>query len=57
MITFQDNTLAELKTYLVAAENNWNVLTDADEIAVPSGYVLISDTGSHVEHDNCTLKS
>lgn len=40
---------------LVSTKNNWNVLTDAFEIAMPVGDVLIGDAGSDVEHDNTAL--
>lgn len=46
-------------TYLdvdfVTAENDGDVLTNALEIAMPVGDVLVGDTGCHVEHDNTTL--
>ena len=46
---------AVLDLHLVPHEDNWNVLADAGEIAVPVRDVLVSDTGRDIEHDNRAL--
>lgn len=41
--------------YLVAAEDDGNVLADADQVAMPVGHVLVGDPRGDVEHDDSTL--
>lgn len=41
--------------HLVAAEDDGNVLTDTDQIAMPVGYVFIGDSGGDIKHDDSTL--
>lgn len=40
---------------LVSTENDWNVLANSLEIAVPVGDILVGDTGGDVEHDDTAL--
>ena len=47
--------MAHLHVDLVTAENNGDVLTDALEVAVPVGDVLVGDAGGDVEHDDTAL--
>ena len=47
--------LAVLDVHLVAAEHDGDVLTDADQIAVPVGHVLVGGPGRDVEHQDRTL--
>ena len=47
--------LSFLDVDLVSAKNNWNIFTDSNEISVPIWDVFVSNSGSHVKHDNCTL--
>lgn len=41
--------------HLVAAEDDGNVLTDTNQVTVPIGYVLVSDSRSDIKHDDGTL--
>lgn len=47
--------LAVLDIDLVAAEDDGDVVADADEILVPVGDVLVGDAGRDVEHDDGAL--
>ncbi len=47
--------LALLDIDLVTAENDWDVLADADQVTVPVWNVLIGDTGGNIEHDDTAL--
>ena len=47
--------MAHLHVDLVTAENNGDVLTDALEVAVPVGDVLVGDTRGDIEHDDTAL--
>ena len=47
--------MAHLHVDLVTAENNGDVLTDALEVAVPVGDVLVGDAGGDIEHDDTAL--
>ena len=47
--------LALLHIDLVSGEHDWDVLADADEIAVPVGDVLVGDTRGDVKHDDAAL--
>lgn len=47
--------LALLNIDLVAAEDDWDVLADTDEVTVPVGDVLVGDTGGNIEHDDTAL--
>ena len=47
--------LALLDVNLVAAEDDWNVLTDARQIFVPVGNVLVGDATGDIEHDDTAL--
>ena len=47
--------MAHLHVDLVTAENNGDVLTDALEVAMPVGDVLVGDAGGDVEHDDTAL--
>ena len=40
---------------LVAAQDDGDVLADADQISVPVGHVLVGHSGSDVEHDDSAL--
>lgn len=40
---------------LVTAKNNRNVFADTDEITMPVGDVLVSDSGGDIKHDDGTL--
>lgn len=40
---------------LVAAQDNWYVFANSDEVSVPVWNILIGDSGGHVEHDDGTL--
>lgn len=41
--------------HLVPTQNNGDVFTNPYQISVPIRYILVSDSGSYVEHNNCTL--
>lgn len=41
--------------HLVAAEDDGNVLTDTDQVTMPVGHVLVSDSRGDVKHDDGTL--
>lgn len=41
--------------HFVAAEDDGNVLTDTNQVTVPVGYVLVSDSWSDIKHDDGTL--
>ncbi len=47
--------LAVLDIDLVATQHNRNVLADANKITMPVGNVLVSETRSHIEHDDGSL--
>lgn len=47
--------LAILDVNLVADEHNGYVFTHPDQIAMPVGYVLVSDTRRYIEHDDGAL--
>ena len=47
--------LAVLDVDLVAAEDDGDVLADADEVPVPVGHVLVRHPGCHVEHHDGAL--
>jgi len=59
LLAVKDNLLglhsAVLHVDLVAAENDWNVFADANNIAMPVRHILIGHSASYVEHDNRTL--
>lgn len=40
---------------LVAAEDNRDVLADADQVLVPGRHVLVGDARGHIEHDDGAL--
>lgn len=40
---------------LVAYEDNRDVFTNSDQIFVPLGHILISDSGTDIEHDDATV--
>jgi hypothetical protein len=40
---------------LVSNKNDWDILTDSDEILVPLWNILISDSGADIEHDNTAV--
>jgi hypothetical protein len=40
---------------LVAAQDNWNVFTDSDQITMPVRDVLISNTRSDIKHNYCAF--
>lgn len=44
-----------LNIYFVTAQNYWDVLADALEIAMPVGHVLVRDSRGHVKHNDTTL--
>ena len=47
--------LPVLDVHLVSAEDDGNVLTDADQIPMPVGHILIGYSGGDVKHDDGTL--
>jgi hypothetical protein len=47
--------LSVLDVDLVANQDNWDVLTDSDEILVPLGNVLVGDSGADIEHDDSAV--
>ena len=47
--------LAVLDVDLVAAQHDGDVLTDAHEVAVPVGHILVRDARRHVKHDHRAL--
>lgn len=40
---------------LVSAQDDGNVLADANQVAMPVGHVLVGDARSDVEHDDTAL--
>ena len=44
-----------LNVDLVTTEDDGDVLTDTDDVSVPVGDILVSDSRSHVEHDDSAL--
>ena len=59
LLAVEDNGLGldlpVLDVDLVAGEDDGNVLTDADEVTVPVGNVLVGDTRGHIKHDDGAL--
>lgn len=49
--------LSVLDVNLVANENDGDVLANSDEILVPLGNVLVSDSRADVEHDDSAIAS
>jgi hypothetical protein len=49
----EDST--NLNIDLVAAKNNWDILADTVEVAMPIGDVFVRDAGGDVEHDDTAL--
>jgi len=47
--------LTNLDINLVSTQHNGNILADTFKVTVPIRYVLVSDAGSDVEHDNAAL--
>ena len=47
--------LTVLDVNLVATKDNWNVLTDSNQIAMPVGNIFVCDTRGHIKHDDGTL--
>lgn len=47
--------LSVFNVYFVATQDNGNVLTNADQITMPVGYVLIGDSRGDVKHNDSTL--
>jgi hypothetical protein len=47
--------LSVLDINFVSYENNWNVLTNSDEILIPLWDVLVSDSWADVEHDDTAV--
>ena len=41
--------------HLVADKDNGDIVTDAGKITMPRRNILVCDTSSNVEHDDCTL--
>ena len=41
--------------HLVATQYNGNVFTDAHQIAMPVGHILVGHSRCHVKHDDRTL--
>lgn len=39
----------------VATQNDWNIVTHANQIAMPVWHVFVRDTSCDVEHDDRTL--
>jgi hypothetical protein len=46
---------AILNVDLVSAENNWDMFAHPNEITMPVGHVLVSETRSDIEHDDGSL--
>ena len=44
-----------LDVNFVSTKDNWNVLTDTNQISVPVGNIFVGDTRSHIKHDDGTL--
>lgn len=42
---------AVFNIYLVAAKNDWNVLTNANEIFVPVGNILVGESAGNIKHN------
>jgi hypothetical protein len=42
---------------LVSDEDDWDGITDSDEIFVPLWNILIGDSGADIEHDDTALTS
>ena len=49
--------LSVLHIDLVSDQDNWDVLTDSDEILVPLGDILVGDSSAHIEHDDTAVTS
>jgi hypothetical protein len=47
--------LTVLDINLVTAENNRDILANAAKITMPSRYILVCKTRSHIKHNNSTL--
>ena len=47
--------LSILDIHLVPTQHDGNVFTNPYQISMPVGNILVSDSGRHVKHDNCTL--
>jgi hypothetical protein len=47
--------LSFLDINLVSAENNRNIFTNSDKISMPIRNIFVSNSGSNVKHDDCTL--
>lgn len=47
--------LAILHINLVAAEDNWDVLANANKVTIPAFNIVVCQTRCHIEHDNGTL--
>ena len=47
--------LSILNIDLVTTQDDRDVLTDTDDVSVPVGNVLVGDSRSDVEHDDCAL--
>ena len=42
---------------LVSNQDNRNVLAHSDQVLVPLGHVLVSNSGAHIEHDNSAIST
>jgi len=40
---------------LVTGQDNWDVLADTDQVAMPVGDVLVGDSGRDIKHDDAAL--
>mmetsp|Transcript_2567 Transcript_2567/g.8060 ORF Transcript_2567/g.8060 Transcript_2567/m.8060 type:complete len:233 (-) Transcript_2567:67-765(-) len=47
--------LASLDVNLVTAQNDRDVVANANQITMPVGDTLVTRTRGHIEHDDCTL--
>lgn len=41
--------------HLVTTQDNWDVLTDSNQISMPVGDILVSDSRCDIKHDDSTL--
>ncbi len=47
--------LSVLDVDFVAYEDNWDALTNSDQVLVPLRYILVGDSRADVEHDDAAV--
>jgi hypothetical protein len=47
--------LSVLHIDLISNQNDWNILANSHEILVPFWYILVSNSGTNVKHNDCAL--